>query len=343
MKKWIIIGAAVTLVLGLLGSGYFLLSSFGGSGADEEEFLGEAAVDVGGAPIEVELGTVSSLLVLDATVRPEPGRALKAPKGGTVTHLWLNNGDAVENGAPIINVKVPAETTAGADEEGEEAAAFTEVSLYAPTAGTIKGMGDVQVGDVLEPGATVATVAPDQFRAVATVPANDLYRLYEDPDDIMLKIDKGPPASECSFISLGSGEGGAPAEQSAQDELGEETEGGGGGAELSCRVPANLQVFDGVQGQMSVSTGEAEDVVVIPVTAVRGTSEEGEVLVVAEDGSEEPREVTLGLSDGQFVEVTGGLEVGDTIMDPVPLDPRFDVPGAESEEDFDEEFHGMGG
>ncbi|WP_431872002.1 efflux RND transporter periplasmic adaptor subunit [Nocardiopsis eucommiae] len=341
MKKWIIIGAAVTLVLGLLGSGYLLLSSFGG-GADEDEFLGEAAVDVGGAPIEVELGTVSSLLVLDATVRPEPGRALKAPKGGTVTHLWLNNGDTVENGAPIVNVKVPAETTAGADEEGEGAAAFTEVSLYAPTAGTIRGMGDVQVGDVLEPGATVATVAPEQFRAVATVPANDLYRLYEDPDDIMLKIDKGPPASECSFLSLGSAEGGA-AEEPAEDEFSDESEGAGGGAELSCRVPSDLQVFDGVQGQMSVSTGEAEDVVAIPVTAVRGTSEEGEVLVVAEDGSEEPREVTLGLSDGQFVEVTDGLEVGDTIMDPVPLDPRFDVPGAESEEDFDEEFYGMGG
>ncbi|WP_017542411.1 HlyD family efflux transporter periplasmic adaptor subunit [Nocardiopsis prasina] len=343
MKKWIIIGAAVTLVLGLVGSGYFLLSSFGGSGGDEE-FLGEAAVDVGGAPIDVELGTVSSLLVLDATVRPEPGKALKAPRGGTVTHLWLNDGDEVEQGAPILNVRVPSETAAVSDEEGGDAApAFTEVSLYAPAGGTIKGMGEVQVGDVLEPGAAVATVAPDRFRAVATVPANDLYRLYDDPDDIMLKIDKGPPAAECAFLSLGSAEGGAPAEQGSEDEFSGETEGGGGGAELSCRVPSDLQVFDGVRGQLSVSTGEAEDVVVVPVTAVRGTSEEGEVIVVAEDGTEEPREVSLGLSDGQLVEVTEGLEVGDTIMDPVPLDPRFDVPGAESEEDLDEELYGIGG
>ncbi|WP_049572227.1 efflux RND transporter periplasmic adaptor subunit [Nocardiopsis sp. SBT366] len=342
MKKWIIIGAAVTLVLGLVGSGYFLLSSFGGSGG--EEFLGEAAVDVGGAPIDVELGTVSSLLVLDATVRPEPGKALKAPRGGTVTHLWLNDGDAVEQGAPILNVRVPADTAAATGEEdGDDAPAFTEVSLYAPADGTIKGMGEVQVGDVLEPGAAVATVAPDRFRAVATVPANDLYRLYDDPDDIMLKIDKGPPAAACAFISLGSAEGGAPAGQGEEDEFPGGTEGGGGGAELSCRVPTDLQVFDGVRGQMSVSTGEAEDVVVIPVTAVRGTSEEGEVLVVAEDGTEEPREVSLGLSDGQLVEVTDGLEAGDTILDPVPLDPRFDVPGAESQEDLDEELYGIGG
>lgn len=333
MKKWIIIGAALVLTLGLLGSGYLLLSSFGGTGTGEDEFFSEAAVDVGGVPVEAELGTVSSLLVLDATVQAEPGKALKARQGGTVTHLWLNNGDAVENGAPIVNVKVPAEPAAG--EEGEESGpTTTEVTLYAPTAGRIRDMGDVQVGDVLEAGATVATVAPDQFRAVATVPANDLYRLYDDPEDIMLKIDRGPPAAECEFLGLGAAkEGSAPEEEF--DPFSGESDSGGPGAELSCRVPADLQVFEGVKGKLSVSTGEAEDVVVIPVTAVLGTAEKGEVTVIAEDGGEERREVELGLSDGQLVEVTEGLEVGETIMDPVPLDPRFDVPG---DEEYDEEF-----
>lgn len=345
MKKWIIIGATLTLVLGLLGSGYLLLSSFGGPDLDEDEFLNQSAADVGGGPFEVELGTVSSLLVLDATVQPEPGKALKASKGGTVTHMWLDNGDTVENGAPIINVAVPAEPTAGGGEDDEESGpATTEVTLYAPSAGTIKGMGEVQVGDVLEPGATVATVAPDQFRAVATVPANDLYRLYDDPDDIMLKIDKGPPAVACEFIGLGAAEEGSAPEEEVDPFTGESA-GGGPGAELSCRVPSDLQVFDGVRGKMSVSTGEVEDAVVVPVTSVRGTADEGEVIVLADDGSEEAREVELGLSDGQFVEVTEGLSVGETILDPVPLDPRFDVPG-EDGEDYDEDFEGdfgMGG
>ncbi len=341
MKKWIIIGAALTLVLGLLGSGYLLLSRLGGAGAEEDEFLNEAAVDVGGAPVEVELGTVSSLLVLDATVQPEPGKALKANRGGTVTHLWLDNGDTVENGAPIVNVAVPAEQGAGEDEDGETAGPTTsEVTLYAPAAGTIKGMGDLQVGDVLEPGAKVATVAPDQFRAVATVPANDLYRLYEDPDDIMLKIDKGPPATPCEFIGLGAAEEGGASVEEGSDPFADESDSGGGpGAELSCRVPSDLRVFDGVKGKLSVSTGEAEDVVVVPVTAVRGTAEEGQVVVVDESGSEEPREVSLGLSDGQFVEVTEGLSVGESILDPVPLDPRFDIPGDEDgEEEFEDDF-----
>lgn len=343
MKKWIIIGAALTLLLGLVGSGYLLLSSFGGGDPGEDEFFSESAVDVGGGPVEVELGTVSSLLVLDATVQAEPGKALKARQGGTVTHLWLNNGDTVENGAPIINVKVPAEPTAGEDDE-EAGPTTTEVTLYAPAAGKIKGMGDVQVGDVLEAGATVATVAPDEFRAVATVPANDLYRLYDDPEDIMLKIDKGPPAAECKFIGLGAAkEGSAPAEEEFDPFAGGSDDGGGPGAELSCRVPSDLPVFEGVKGKLSVSTGEAEDVVVIPVTAVLGTAEEGQVTVVAEDGGEELREVKLGLSDGQLVEVTEGLEVGETIMDPVPLDPRFDVPGdMEYDEEFEDDFW-MGG
>ncbi|QRN80677.1 MAG: peptidase M23, partial [Nocardiopsis sp. BM-2018] len=176
------------------------------------------------------------------------------------------------------------------------------------------------------------------------VPANDLYRLYDNPEDIMLKIDKGPPAAECEFIGVGAAEeGSAPAEEEFDPFTGE-SEGDGSGAEISCRVPSDLQVFEGVRGKMSVSTGEVEDVVVVPVTAVRGTAEEGEVIVVGEDGSEENREVALGLSDGQLVEVTEGLEVGETIMDPVPLDPRFDVPGdADDDEEFEGDFYGMGG
>ncbi|MGW5878540.1 HlyD family efflux transporter periplasmic adaptor subunit [Nocardiopsis terrae] len=341
MKKWIIIGATLVLVLGLFGSGYLLLSRVGGADPAAEELLQQSAADTDGGLVEVELGTVSSLLVLDATVRPEPGESLKARQGGTVTHLWLDDGATVENGAPILNVSVPAEASAGAAEGDADAGpATTEVTLYAPVSGTIRGMDDVRVGDVLEPGAAVATVAPDEFRAVATVPANDLYRLYEDPSDIMLKIDKGPPSAECEFLSLGSAEeGSAPAPEPEEfDPFAGGSEGGGPGAELSCRVPSDLQVFDGVRGKLSVSTGEAKDVVVVPVTAVRGTAEEGEVVVIGDDGTEEAREVSLGLSDGQLVEVTEGLSVGETVMDPVPLDPRFDVPG-----DADEEMDDMYG
>ncbi|WP_306366315.1 efflux RND transporter periplasmic adaptor subunit [Nocardiopsis sp. CC223A] len=333
MKKWIIIGAAALLfVVAVAGGGFFLLNRMGGSG---EEFPMEGAVDVGGAPYPVELGTIDSVMVLDATVQAEPGKSVKAQKGGQVVHLWVTDGATVEEGAPILNVKYTEEPDPGAgtgEDEAPAAPVTREVSLYAPVDGKVTGLADVQVGDVLEPGAVVAAVAPDVYRAVATIPANDLYRFYEEPSDILLEIKNGPPPTQCEFLSLGAAEAGGGGEQSGTDEFGLPMEGGdtgGSGGELTCRVPSDVQVFAGVQGKLSISTGKVEDVVVVPVTSVRGTTGEGEVIVVAEDGTEETRPVELGISDGSFIEVVSGLEVGEQVMDPIPLDPRFDVPGAD--------------
>ncbi|QUX30138.1 peptidase M23 [Nocardiopsis akebiae] len=339
MKKWIIIGAVLVLVGGLTGAGYLLVSRLGGPGAGEDSRTQEAALDVGGSPVEVVLGEVSSVLVLDAVVRAEPGEPVEARNGGTVSHLWVGEGAEVGQGAPVVNVKAPArgEPVVGEDGRVPDALTTEEVTLYAPAAGTVSGLDDVMVGDVLEPGAVVAAVAPEEFRAVASIPPNDLYRFYEDPRDILLQIDQGPPAAACEFLSLGAAEGGAP----VPEDGGGEGAGDGGGAELACRVPADLEVFEGVRGQLSVSTGTAANALVVPVTAVRGTAGSGEVVVVGEDGTEETREVVLGVSDGSSVEVTEGLSIGETVLDPIPLDPRFDVPGAHDPEDgFAEEGEG---
>lgn len=328
MKKWIIVGAVAALLLGLVASGYLLLSRMGSAPTDED--VVGAAADVSGQPVEIELGTVSSQLVLDATVQAEPGEPVEARQGGTVTRLWLDDGADVEEGAPVVSVSLPAEPAPEA-EEGESSSGSREVTLYAPVSGTVSGLDDVRVDDVLEPGAKVATVSTGEFHAVAQVPANDLYRFYDDPGEIMLQIDKGPPAAECDFLALGA------SEQEGSGEEGAEAGGTGGGSELTCRIPSDLTVFDGVRGKLSVSTGEVENVVVVPVTAVRGNTESGEVVVVDDGGAEETREVSLGMSDGQVIEVTEGLSVGDQVLDPVPLDPRFDVPEDPMEEELDDE------
>ena len=337
MKKWIIIGAvALLLVIAVAVGGRFLSGSPGGS---DEEFPVEGAADMDATPHTVGSGTIDSVMVLDATVRSEPGKSIKAQKGGQVVHLWVDDGAAVEQGAPILNVKYTEEPGPGGGtaEDGAPAAPVTrEVSLYAPLDGKVTGLADVQVGDVLEPGSVVATVSPEVYRAVAEVPANDLYRFPEEPQDILLEIKNGPLPAPCDFLSLGvtSGEDGPEAPDVGGPGLPMGAAGTVG--ELACRVPDGIQVFEGVQGKLSISTGRVEDVVVVPVTSVRGTTGEGEVIVIAQDGTEEVRPVELGLSDGSLIEVVSGLEVGEQVMDPIPLDPRFDVPGA------DDAFDGEG-
>ena len=66
----------------------------------------------------------------------------------------------------------------------------------------------------------------------------------------------------------------------------------------------------------------AENVLTVPITAVEGTAETGNVYVVLVDGGTELRPVTLGLSDGINVEVKkDGLSEGDLILQFVPGAP----------------------
>jgi membrane fusion protein, multidrug efflux system len=70
---------------------------------------------------------------------------------------------------------------------------------------------------------------------------------------------------------------------------------------------------------MTVESGRAEDVLLVPVTAVQGSFATGNVWVVLPDGSSEQRSVSLGLTDGEMVEVTEGLAEGDSILEFVPV------------------------
>ncbi|OLT27628.1 peptidase M23 [Nocardiopsis sp. CNR-923] len=333
-KKWIIAGAGLVLLAGLGGGAFAVLPLVLSGGGGPEVPVEQAALE-SSVPLTVELGSISSVMVLDATVRAAPGEDVAARNGGTVTRVWVGDGAPVENGAPIVTLSVPGTDGGSEGEDGAEASATREVTLHAPRAGDVSGLGDLRDGDVLEPGTVVAAVAPDEFRAVASIPSNDLYRFGDEPRDIELSIDQGPAPTPCEFVSLGPADQGAP-EGGEGAEDGEA--GGEGGTELVCRVPADVEAYEGVQGDLSVAVDDVSNVVAVPVTAVRGSADEGEVVVVAEDGSQETRAVSLGLSDGSMVEVAEGLSVGEQILDPVPLDPRFDVPGTDEEEFSEEEF-----
>jgi membrane fusion protein, multidrug efflux system len=93
-------------------------------------------------------------------------------------------------------------------------------------------------------------------------------------------------------------------------------------------VPVGVTVFPGMAASVRIEAGVAEDVLVVPVTAVQGAVQKGNVRVVGEDGSQEQRSVTLGLTDGELVEVREGLSEGEQVLQfaPVP-DDTVEEPG----------------
>jgi hypothetical protein len=142
----------------------------------------------------------------------------------------------------------------------------------------------------------------DGLEVVAVVAPELLYRFYEEPVEVVARIDRGPAPFVCPFVAIGPPEGSAPSVDTP--------------VELRCRVPDDVRAFAGVRVDLAVTTAEVTDALVVPVTAVEGTADTGRVTVVLPSGEEVDREVTLGITDGVVVEVIAGLDESDAVLDP---------------------------
>ena len=77
-----------------------------------------------------------------------------------------------------------------------------------------------------------------------------------------------------------------------------------------------------------IVSAQKDDVLVVPITAVQGSVQTGNVWVLGDDGAPAQRQVTLGLSDGEQIEVTDGLGEGESVLQfvPVPDDSQAQDP-----------------
>src|SRR5690606_35906947 len=134
------------------------------------------------------------------------------------------------------------------------------------------------------------------------------YRLGDLPDTAVITIDQGPAPFDCTSLSLL--EAGAP------------PTGGGTGGDMT---------GDDMTGEGDMM---GDDVLTVPVTAVRGMGEDASVWVTDDMGEPEERSVEIGMSDGTRAEVVSGLEAGDAILEYVP--------GTEPDEDEGMDFGMIG-
>jgi hypothetical protein len=94
-----------------------------------------------------------------------------------------------------------------------------------------------------------------------------------------------------------------------------------------------VTVFAGMGASVAIEAGRADDVLVVPVTAVQGAVQTGNVWVLGDDGQPAQRQVGLGLTDGDQIEVRDGLTEGESVLQFVPVpddsqvqDPSFGGP-----------------
>lgn len=268
--------------------------------------------DVPGAQIvepqvAVTVGTIQNDVTLSGTVAADAAVPVKATLAGEVRKLYIKQGQQVAKGTPILSLRAEIFNDNGTSW-------FKTVKVLSPAAGILSDFPAL-VGQLYSVGDDVGKVAPPTFHVTGSLAPEQLYRLSVKPTEAQVIITGGPAPFTCTKLVIAT-----PLEGSA--------DGSASGPTVTCRVPAEVTVFPGLTADIVIAGGIAENVLIVPTTAVEGIAESGNVYFVLPDGTTELRVVTLGLNDGFNVEIIDGLAEGDLILQYVPgavaLDPGLD-------------------
>ncbi len=309
---WVVIAGAL-VVLAFRGSGS---DSTGGASATPPP------VDLESPVVPVLLGTVQNTVTVTGTVAADAAVPVKATAVGTVRRLLVAPGAAVAAGDGLLQITVTTERdpVTSTDAEGNQVVTerpplISTVTVPAPLAGTVTTL-DVLVDQVVAVGDAVGSVSPGTLSVTAPLTQDDQFRLLTAPATADVTVQGGPAPFVCSGLTLG-----APTPAATGTDPGTDpTAGATTGTTARCAVPAGTPVFPGMAASVAVQAGTATDVLTLPVTAVQGSVQAGNVWVVASDGGEPVQTpVTLGLTDGLLIEVTGGLTEGQSVLEFVPV------------------------
>lgn len=234
--------------------------------------------------VAVERGSVVNALSLSGNVARDDKYGVRSELNGTVTAVHVGEGATVAAGQALFTVR----------QEDPRA----DIDVLAPESGDVSEIALVK-GQAVSVGTESYTLTPARYHLLATVEPVQLYRLVNAPTEGTVTIAGGPAPFVCTGVGV---------QVSAE-----------GTASVRCAIPVDQTVFAGLPATMDLALGQVEDALVIPVTAVQGGAGTGNVWIDAGDGGEpEERAVTLGVNDGVMVEVTEGLEEGDSIRQFVP-------------------------
>ncbi|BDI22205.1 efflux RND transporter periplasmic adaptor subunit [Herbiconiux sp. L3-i23] len=264
----------------------------------------------------VERGTIVNDVAVQGTVSADPAVAVKAVAVGTVDELFVQQGAAVAQGDPLYDIKIetprdPVETTGpdGLIQITQPKPLITFQQVLAPISGVLTSL-TVLHGQAVTVGDATGQVAPPTFSVSGALEPAQQYRLLDRPTEATVTIAGGPAPFVCTGLTITNGTTSQPDDQ-GDPGVGTGT---GSGTTVRCAVPGDVTVFPGLTASLTIPAGTAENVLVVPTTAVEGGSGTGVVYVTGADGMQEQRPVTLGLSDGTLVEVVEGLTEGEEIL-----------------------------
>lgn len=328
-KKWILPilkGLAVLIVVLSLAKIAFF------PGGEEEGATPTGAIaDPAVSPV---IGTVTNDLSIKATVQEDEVQIGKAPMNGVIQEVYVQKGAEVTSGQVIASIRQETPRDPIQNEDGSVTQQEPEVSwgeVTAPATGTVTSL-DIIARQQVTAGETAVQVTPSALLVAGTIPPVQRYRLSEQPSEGQVTIQGGPATFTCTDLRISSGSQGQSGAAAGSDSSGQPgapgapgAAAGGGGAggsanesRVSCRVPESVQVFPGLEATLLIHGGIAENVLTLPVTAVKGGSGSGVVIVLGEGEVREERPVVLGMSDGTVVEIVEGVAEHERVLEFFP-------------------------
>jgi membrane fusion protein (multidrug efflux system) len=326
--RTIVFPALRLLVWAVIAIALVVLAFRGGDAASTATGPGAPTLELTSPAIPVARGAVTNTVSVTGTVVADSAVLLKATAAGTVRKLLVAAGSTVTAGQAVLEIRYEEELdpVTGTDADGNPTSTprpprVRTATVPAPAAGTL-GTLDVLVDQVVAVGDRVGSISPGTLSVTATLTQADQFRLLAPPGTAEVEVQGGPAPFTCTGLTLGA----APADSGSTPDDGgisrDPSAGAGGGTTARCQVPAGTTVFPGMGANVRIEAGLAENVLVVPVTAVQGSVQTGNVWVVGADGAQEERAVTLGLTDGEQVEIREGLSEGEQVLRfaPVPDD-----------------------
>lgn len=268
----------------------------------------------------VEIRSLTSVLVLEAFVVANPLYRIAAPLDGTIVRLnsgcigilpedgdWINSSSSRDGSFEMAKV----------DLRGAE-------PICLPQSSRIESLL-VPPGTTVKAGLPIFNVRHFGFALQSILPPEKTYRLYDGIISARGEITNGPGPFDCHVLGtpfvpgaggymIGNGEietedsspvGGIQVIDSSQ------------GVVVVAAVPPGIKLLEGAPGLLALTTAEVKDAVVLPIEAVAGISQRGQVYV-EDKGERVLRNVTLGITDGSYVQITSGLRGGEKIILPSP-------------------------
>lgn len=315
--------------------------------------------------VQAARATVTNSVQIKATVQSDAAVGVRNTTAGVVTHLFVATGDKVTSGDRLYQVRTEAAAVAttqdtGSQPLGRSGPAYTYADVLAPASGLVESL-TVLLNQQVGVGETAGAVNPGTFTVSGSVDAAQQYRLLAKPSSAEIAVVGGPAPFSCPTVALkgatsgvSGGTGAASGGVSRSVPYAAAIPGGGsmpeqGGAPtgtISCAVPSGVEVFAGLGATMTVTAGQATDVVTVPLTSVRGSVKEGSVWLAPAGtvpdsatgmpagsqagppaGEPQERKVQLGLNDGSMVEIVSGLAEGEAVLEFIPGAPAQPQPG----------------